>query len=399
MLSALNFFKKRRVNPQQEKRYRLLQIIPSLDIGGAEKLVVELAKNINGEEFQVGVCVFGGKLGTFLEDELAKNNIPTIFLDITPGKVLHLLTILRLFNVFSIFKPDIIHTHLLTLRYVLIPAKLARIPVHIHTIHNLAWKDTPYTKHQLLNKITFKFLGVKPVSVSKFVARTVKGLYGVESVVIYNGISTEEYSMDYAKSPHGEICLLNIGRFKEQKNHLLLIDAFAKAVKKEPRLKLILVGDGELRWQVEEKVKQRDLEGKVDFLGWRSDIPYVLSNSDIFVLSSDWEGFPIVLIEAMAAGKPVVATKVGGVPEGVEDGVTGLLVPPRDADALAEAILKLAEDEELRREMGEKGKERAISRFDIHYTVREHERLYKEELLRRTLWKRRIPYDDMVSNI
>jgi len=367
------------VNPKlSNKRFRLLQIVPSLGIGGAEKLVIELAKSINRKEFTVGVLVLEKKEGTFLEDELEGESIPTFFLNVRGG--LHPLTIHRVLHLFSIFKPDIIHTHLKAIRYVLIPSKIARIPIHIHTIHSLAKQDTSMTHHQWINRIAFKYLGVKPVSVSEYVARTVKEVYGVESVVIYNGIPTEEYSISSERPSDGEIRLLHIGRIGQVKNHLLLVEAFSKALEKERRLRLILVGEGELRRKVEEKVEERRLEDRVDFLGWRSDIPYLLSNCDIFVLSSDFEGFGIVLIEAMAAGKPVVATRVGGVPEVVEDGVTGLLVPPRDASALAEAILRLAEDEVLRRKMGEKGKERAISRFDIRLVAREYERLYKEEL-------------------
>ena len=169
---------------------------------------------------------------------------------------------------------------------------------------------------------------------------------------------------------------------KRAKNHLLLVEAFAKAVAEEPRLRLILAGDGSLRKKAERRVRQLGLKDKVDFLGWRSDIPILLKDCDIFVLSSDWEGFGNVLVEAMSAGKPIVATRVGGVPEVVEDGVTGFLVPPRDADVFASAILKLVREKRLREEMGRKGREKAVKEFDISIVTREYERLYKEALNR-----------------
>lgn len=358
-------------------KIRILQIIPSLDIGGAQKLVVDLVKNINREEFYVAVCVLGRRQNTFLEEELVRKGIPIFFLNIRWA--FHPSTIRRVSRLFADFKPDVIHTHLRAIRYTIIPSHFCGIPVHIHTIHSLAKYDTSIL-YRWLNRIAFKYLGVKPVSVSREVARTVKEVYGVESVVIYNGVSTAEYHFEYKKSLNGEIRLLNVGKFKKAKNHFLLVEAFAKAMSKEPRLRLVLAGDGSLRKRVEMKVKRLGLKDKVDFLGWRSDTPLLLENCDVFVLSSDWEGFGSVLVEAMASGKPIVATKVGGVPEVVEDGVTGFLVPPQDSDALASAILRLAKDEKLRKMMGNKGRERVVEEFDISLTARRYEQLYKEAL-------------------
>jgi len=360
-------------------KIRLLQIIPSLSIGGAERSVVYLAENINRREFDVAVCVLGRRQGTFLEKELLEQGIPTFFLNIR--WTFHPLTIRRLSRLFADFKPDVIHSHLRAIRYVLIPSCLRSIPVHIHTICSLAKHDTSFF-YRWLNRIAFKYLGIKPVSISKEVARTVKEVYGVESLVIYNGIPTSEYNLEDTRSPAGEIRLLNVGKFKRAKNHLLLVEAFAKAVAEEPRLRLILAGDGSLRKKAERRVRQLGLKDKVDFLGWRSDIPILLKDCDIFVLSSDWEGFGNVLVEAMSAGKPIVATRVGGVPEVVEDGVTGFLVPPRDADVFASAILKLVREKRLREEMGRKGREKAVKEFDISIVTREYERLYKEALNR-----------------
>ncbi len=359
-------------------KIRLLQIIPSLDIGGAQRFVVDLAKSINRDKFEVGVCLLGRRQGSFLEDELVRESIPLFFLNIKWA--FHPSTIRRFSLLFTTFKPDILHTHLRAIRYVLIPARLYKKALHIHTIHSLAKQDTSFS-YRGLNKIAFKYLGVIPVSVSRKVSHTVKELYGVESPTIYNGVPTSKYPGEREGSTFkGEIRILNVGKFKRAKNHLLLVEAFAKAWAEERRLRLMLAGDGSARKKVEARVKQLGLEDRVDFLGWRSDIPNLLSRCDIFVLSSEWEGFGIALVEAMAGGKPIVATRVGGVPEVVEDGETGFLVPPRDAEALAGAILKLARDENLRREMGEKGWKRAREKFDISLIAQQYERLYEERL-------------------
>jgi len=358
------------------KKIHLLQIIPSLDIGGAQRFLVDLCKNFDNEKFEIAVCVLGKETNSFLESELRENHIPMFFLNLR--WTFHPLTILRLTNLFKFFKPDVIHTHLRAIRYILIPSRIARVPLHIHTIHSLAKHDTSFL-YRDLNRIAFKYLDVIPVSISKEVARSVKATYGVESVVIYNGIPTSEYLREKRKSDE-LIRILNIGKFKKAKNHLLLVEAFSKTVKEMPNLRLLLVGDGSLRKKVENKAKTLGLEEKVLFLGWRSDIPEILADCDIFVLSSDWEGLGIVLIEAMASGKPIVATNVGGIPEVVEDGITGILVPPRNPDALAKAILLLARDKKLRKEMGKRGREKAAREFDIETAVKNYEILYLQKL-------------------
>jgi glycosyltransferase involved in cell wall biosynthesis len=122
------------------------------------------------------------------------------------------------------------------------------------------------------------------------------------------------------------------------------------------------------------------LEEKVKFFGVRSDVPELLSQADIFVLSSDYEGFGLVVAEAMAAGLPVIATAIGGIPEILEGGRAGILVPPKDVDALAKAIVELARDEKKRAELSDYGRKLVAERFDIRRTVREYEKLYLELL-------------------
>ncbi len=141
-------------------------------------------------------------------------------------------------------------------------------------------------------------------------------------------------------------------------------------------MELWLVGDGPLRPVVEKTVVEMGLEGRVLFLGVRNDVPKLLAASDVLVLSSEYEGVPLTVLEAMAAGKPVIATAVGGVPELVEDGVTGILVPPRNPEALAQGILRLAKDADLRQRMGKAAQQWALERFDIARTAREYEALY-----------------------
>jgi len=161
------------------------------------------------------------------------------------------------------------------------------------------------------------------------------------------------------------------------------VDAFSLAIEKYPSMELWLVGDGPLRVKVKKKVEAKGLKEKVRFLGLRDDIPDLLAEASILVLPSDWEGVPLTVLEAMAAGKPVVATAVGGVPELVDEGKTGFLVPPQAPDALAGAILRLARDPELRKRMGEVARKRALERFDIRQTAQAYGELYLKLLTRK----------------
>ena len=181
----------------------------------------------------------------------------------------------------------------------------------------------------------------------------------------------------------GELLLLNVASFKPAKGHAYLIRAVREARDMLPNLKLLIVGDGPLKPQIERLVKRMGLEKTVVFLGKRSDAVKFLWLCDIFVLPSVSEGLGLAAIEAMAAGRPVVATRVGGIPEAVRDGVDGLLVPPRDPEALARAIVTLARDEGLRRRMGEAGRRRAREEFSVEEAARRYEEFYLEILERR----------------
>jgi len=143
---------------------------------------------------------------------------------------------------------------------------------------------------------------------------------------------------------------------------------------------LLLVGDGELRSQMEHFVSNSGLEHSTIFTGERKDVPEILAASDIFVLSSHKEGLPYTIIEAMIAGLPVVATRVGGIPELVEDNVTGFLVPPGGPKTLAKALQNLLDNSDLRHEMGRAGREKALREFNLDDMLRKTRQVYDQVL-------------------
>ncbi len=170
----------------------------------------------------------------------------------------------------------------------------------------------------------------------------------------------------------------------EQKGISYLIQALARTAPDQPRLRLLILGDGPLRQSLQKLAEDLTIQDRVLFTGFRTDIGELLQIMDIYALPSLWEGHPLVLLEAMAAGKPVVATDIPGSREVVAPEQTGLLVPPRDPHQLAQALLLLASDSSLRQRMGDAGRRLLLERFTIDRMTREYEALYETTLMAHT---------------
>jgi glycosyltransferase involved in cell wall biosynthesis len=169
--------------------------------------------------------------------------------------------------------------------------------------------------------------------------------------------------------PHGSPIVGNVAALVAHKGQRHLVDAAALVVRRVPDARFIIAGAGELRESLEHQIRHLGLEKHVLLTGFRPDVLSVLKAFDIFVMSSVTEGLGTSLLDAMACGKPIVATTAGGIPEVVQDGTTGLLVPPRDPQAMADAIVTLLENEPLRRQMGEAGLSRVSARFSAERMV------------------------------
>jgi glycosyltransferase involved in cell wall biosynthesis len=206
------------------------------------------------------------------------------------------------------------------------------------------------------------------------------GLSGSRVVVVHNGIETG--SRKAAEDVRRELDLedaelvVSVGRYAEEKNQVLLLDALARLVPSRPRLRGLLIGTGPLKAELGERIRQLELEAEVELTGTRLDAVDVVAAADVFVLPSDREGLPVALLEAMGVGCPVVATAVGGVPGVVEDGESGLLVPPGDAAALAAAIERLLDDPQLRARLAEKAREKVEREFSERAMVQGYEEAY-----------------------
>jgi glycosyltransferase involved in cell wall biosynthesis len=349
-----------------EMRIRVLEVLATLKRAGAEHVATALARRLPRDRFETAVVSLFDAFPQGLEPELERGGIPVRHLGKHSGLDLRMYP--RLARVFREIQPDIVHSHSYVMRYVLPVARRAAL---VHTVHNLAGREVePFG--QWVHRFAWQ-RGATPVAVSDEVARSFQTMYGFEPAVIPNGIDTAAYSRPGARKrwrqAHGfsdkDRIVVSLARLVPQKNPLGLIEAFARV----PDAHLVLAGGGSLLEAVNKAAGPR-----VRVLGVVEDVPELLAASDVFALASDWEGHPVSVLEAMAAGLPVAATAVGGLPEIVEEGVTGRLVQAGDMRALGHAITDALAN---RAAMGEAARRRA-ARYDISRMIAAYAELFEK---------------------
>lgn len=361
---------------------RVLHVLPSLRPDGAERIAVHIVTRLDRQRFMPFVVSISRPVGSDLERTLAEAGVQVWHLGKNGGFDARIYR--GMHEVFRACRPDILHTHLDVLRYGL-PSLLYWKPrLAVHTVQNLAEYEMEWPG-RVVQRIAYR-RGVVPIAVADKVAKSVVELYGLGSCgVIRNCVPTLPYS--HPKSCRAEwraangfcqedILFVCVARLTQQKNHALLLKAFAKAYVAEHRARLVLVGTGLLAPELDLEAARLGVADRVHFVGSRTDIPELLGAMDAFVLSSDWEGTPLSLLEAMSAGLPVISTAVGGVPELFEDGVEGVMVQPGDALGFSQAIRLLCQNGEIRRTMGAAGFARARTKFDVAEMVRAYEEVY-----------------------
>lgn len=362
-------------------KIRVLEILATLKRAGAERMAVSLACRLDPARFETGVVSLFDAFSGGLEPELLAAGVPVWHLGKRPGPDVRIFGRLR--RVIREFRPSLLHTHSYVLKYSL-PASLAMRPeVMVHTVHNLAARETDFSG-RLLHRLVFGSY-VATVAVGEQVRQSYSKWYGAEpEATIRNGIETAAFHLPEARRRwrdaqgfrNDDLLVVSVGRLDPQKNPLLLIDAFAQAFRGDARGHLLLLGDGSLRTAARRHASERGVEKRVHFLGVRADVAQVLAAGDIFALASDWEGTPLAVMEAMAAGLPIAATAVGGLPDLVAAGESGLLTPVRDMRALAGALSRLAGDAPLRHAMSEAARARA-EEFSVDKMVAEYAALFE----------------------
>ncbi len=366
-------------------RTKVLFLSHTLWIGGAEEMVLNLVNHLPRDRFEAMVCCIGepGPIGL----EIAATGTPVTALRADPG-LRHPLDVFKIRDFLRATRPDIVHTFLLTASlYGRLAAILARVPIIIGTEVNT------YQDKRLHHILAERLLvaGTDRVVTS---AESVKDYYvrqiGVDPKrvgVIHNAVNFGQLATSAPRAEiRGRIGLAPdavvagvIARLTDQKGHAYLFDAVARTPSLAG-LDLLIVGDGPLRGALEADAAAKGIAKRVHFLGARRDLGDLISAMDLFVLPSLWEGLPLSMVLAMGAGLPVVATAVAGVPEVVTDGVTGLLVPPADADALGHALARIVTDPAEAARLGASASAFVLPRFGVDVYVRAVVNLYDELL-------------------
>jgi L-malate glycosyltransferase len=368
------------------ERKKVLWLIKELNTGGAEKLLSTALPYIDRDTFDYQIAYLF-KSTRDLIPEFERQSIPVSCLNMK--NVYDLRVIFKLVHLLRERKIDILHTHLPYVGIVgRLAAKLAGVKAIVSTEHGLMESYHPLTR--LGNALTLP-LNQATIAVSQATARsvlryktirpeTVRIIYNAVDIGAINSIETDP---DLIKKSLGidrhSLVVGNIANIRPVKGQQYLVEAARLVLKQRPEVRFVIVGKEKTRedlHRLEELAKHLGIRDKIIFTGFRQDALQVLRAFDVFVLSSLWEAFAIVILEAMALGKPVVATNIGGMPEAIDEGVNGFLVPPRDPEKIASRILDLLNDDALRHRMGQEGKKKVHDRFSIENMVEKVEQVY-----------------------
>ncbi|MBI3782654.1 MAG: glycosyltransferase family 4 protein [Deltaproteobacteria bacterium] len=379
--------------PPPPRRIRVCHVITRLELGGAQRNTLYTVRHLDRRRFEVSLIAGrGGMLDGEAEciPDVTTMFVPPLIRPVHP--VSDARALVSLVRIFRRLQPDIVHTHSskagILGRWA---ARYAAVPVIVHTIHGYGFHERQAPPvYWLLRasevasaRITSHFITVSRADLD---AGVHWGLFPPSRVtLIRSGVELAAFpSRDRHTPLHDQLGLTPdaplvgmVACLKPQKAPLDFVRLAQRVLARIQNAHFVLVGDGDLRARVESEVIDRGLAHCFHMLGWRCDVPAILESLSVFVLTSLWEGLPRVVPEAMAAGTPVVATRVNGTPEAVADGVTGYLVEPGDIETMAERIVFLLQHPAEARCMGQQGHDR-VAEFCIDRMVSQQEDLYRE---------------------
>ncbi len=367
----------------------VVHVIHSLGTGGMENGLVNLVNRTPPERYRHAILCLteSGSFQARLEDA----SVPVVALHLPPGHRFG--DYLKVWRTLRRMEPDIVHTRNLSALEMQVPAALLGGVKRVHGVHGRDVFDLEgkNRKYNLLRKAVRPLVG-KYITVSRDLERWLVETIGVPPqrvVQIYNGVDQERFrpaaAPPEAVAPPGflepeSLVVGTVGRLAAVKDQATLLRAFALLAGERPTLRLVLVGDGPERHRLERLARELAVESRVWITGDRDDVPRLLQGMDLFVLPSLGEGISNTILEAMATGLPVVATRVGGNPELVTPGENGLLVPRGDPRELAAAMARLLDDPALRRRMGAASLARVRRDFHWERTVARYLAVYDELL-------------------
>jgi glycosyltransferase involved in cell wall biosynthesis len=378
------------------KTIRVLHAITRLIVGGAQENTIYTAAMLDNSKFKVDVLsgLQTGSEGSLIE-EANEKRINLLFIDELVREISPVndgITLFKLYNTMRNNHYDIVHTHSskagILGRWA---ARLAGVPVIIHTIHGWSFHEyLPSFQKNIyifLEKITARFTDVLVVvSESDFNIGINEGIgrksqYRLIRSAIprikFNHMEKENNTIrKKLQIPDHVVVIGNVGRLSDQKNPLEWIHIAHRLSKEMENVIFLLVGDGPLRLDIEEEIKKLQLSEKVILTGLTRDVQSYLSIMDVFLITSLWEGLPRTVLQAMAMGIPVVAYKSGGIPEVVNDGISGYLCNPGDIDEMTKKTILLLKNPIMREEMGRKGRSMISNEFDLQVMIKQVSQLY-----------------------
>jgi glycosyltransferase involved in cell wall biosynthesis len=368
---------------------RALFLCQNLGVGGAEELILGASTALPTVGVETGVVALT-KRGPVAE-EIAAAGVPVQLASGQPGPR-DPAAFLRLLRLLQREQPDVVHTFLIAASiYGRLAAFMAGVPLVLAAEQNV-YERKP-KRHALLERAlaarTYRVVACCEV-VGQFYQRQV-GVPASKVAVIYNAVRFGRLPAPEDRGParaalglpDDALVLGTLGRLTEQKGQRVLLQAVRQLARQHSKLMLFLAGIGPLRESLEAEAARLGIADRVRFLGMRRDRDHLYAAMDVFVLPSQWEGLSLALVEAMGAGRPVVATSVGGNPEVVTHGRTGLLAPPSDASALADTLGSLLADADQRAALGAAAASEARARFSIEEHVRQLAALYRQGLAER----------------
>ncbi len=362
---------------------RIAHVIETLGTGGAENLLADVTARLDTSRFQSRVFTLDAPL--HLRPRFERGGIPVEAI-LVPPRRRPVSCLLALTRALRRFRPDAVHTHLYYSNvFGRLAARAAGNPPVVTTLHNPDYtfeaRDTQLFRfRKWLDRVTGRH-NAALIAVSRAVAEDFQRHMGWRSIeVIPNGVDVDLFSPGPGTLtgdwPGPGLRLLSVGRLHPQKGHAVLLDALAQLRAQGPEASLLIVGEGSIQGQLKERIRRLGLSAVVRLGGRREDIRDLLRSADLFVFPSLYEAVGIALLEAMACGRPVVASDTGGIPEIVEHGTSGMLVPPGDSARLADSLGMLLKDPGRRQRLGDTARARALQ-FDVRRTAQATEALYE----------------------
>ena len=352
------------------EKIKVMVVMPDFYIAGAEVMVKNLVESYSSQIEPVVVSLY--TMDSPIIQEMKQKKIRILFLHKRPGWDFSILSRLR--KIFIQENPNVIHTHRYALIYVALAAIASKFQkIHIHTVHNQAeYELTPIG--QIIAGFFYRRKAVTPIALTEKIAKSVRARYRLSRVpIVFNGVDINKIPVKSEYPLEEKIKYVCVARFEPVKNQMLLLDTFQRLFNKYSDIELHFFGDGHLLEEVKKAVAH---ESPIFFHGMDFNISQKLKNFDVFVLPSLWEGMPMTIIEAEAAGLPIVASSVGGVPDIVTE-KNGILVSANNGDELLKAMERFVDDHSLIRKLGEESRKQA-QQFTAQKMAQRYEEIYAE---------------------